>query len=194
MTVRDALKETGAAEGLLIMYRRIVPVPYGGKVGESDELIGYCRCKGGKLVPEDYDSYYMDEKIDRYELACDKEEGNYLVVWECKADLEIPVSEPWFSMRKSGKKKEDYREIKPYWYSRFCRIFSFVKNTNIPFEREWDRHWIRFRNGYGKARPSLMAEVTLHRDTSRPEWGAKEGKEYYVLKIHNIYEENAQAD
>ena len=194
MTIRDAIRKTRIPEGTLVMIRMVVPVQDDGKIIETDILTGYCRYRGGKLVPEDYDTYYVEEKIDRYELSCDKEEGDYLVVWKCKVALEIPVSEPWFSILKSGEKKEDYREIKPYWYSRFCRVFLFVKNTNIPFEKDWDRHWIRFRNGYGKARPSLMAEVTLHRDTGRPEWGAKEGKEYYVLRIHNTYEENAQAD
>jgi hypothetical protein len=108
---------------------------------------------------------------------------------ERKAAMEIPIAEPWFSMILSGEKKEEYREIKPYWYTRFKKVFSFVKNTTIPIERDWDKHWIRLRNGYGKARPSVMAEVTLRRDTGKAEWGAEEGKEYYVLKIHNVYQE-----
>ena len=188
MTVKDAIKEVGAKEGLLIMYRMIIPLSYDRKIRESDELIGYCRYKDGKLVPEDHDSYYIDEKIDKYEFVRDENE-DYLIVWECKAAMEIPISEPWFSMIKNGEKKEEYREIKPYWYARFRNVFTFVKNTDIPFEKDWDRHWVRFRNGYGKDRPSLMAEVTLHMDTGKPEWGAEEGKEYYVLKIHRIYQE-----
>ena len=34
-----------------------------------------------------------------------------------------------------------------------------------------------------------MAEVTLHRNIGKPEWGAEEGKEYYALKIRNVYQE-----
>ena len=191
MTVKDAIKEVGAKEGLLIMYRMIIPLSYDGKIRESDELIGYCRYKDGKLVPEDHDSYYINEKIDKYEFVRDEDE-DYLTVWECKAAIEIPISEPWFSMIKNGEKKEEYREIKPYWYERFRKVFAFVKNTDIPFEKDWDRHWIRLRNGYGKDRPSLMAEVTLRRDTGKAEWGAEEGKEYYVLKIHNVYQESVR--
>ena len=186
MTVKDAVRKIGAKEGLLIMYRRIMPLHHEGEIYESDILVGYCRYRDGELVPEDHDSYYIDEKIDKYELVHDEDE-DYLVIWECKAAMEIPVSEPWFSMIKNGEKKEEYREIKPYWHERFRKVFAFVKNTNIPFEKDWDKHWIRFRNGYGKDCPSLMAEVTLHRDTGKPEWGAEEGKEYYVLRIHRVY-------
>lgn len=188
MTVKDAIKETRAKEGLLVMYRRVMPIVYEGTVRESDILVGYCRYRNGKLVPEDYDSYYIEEKIDKYEFVRDENE-DYLIVWECKAAMEIPISEPWFSMIKSGKKKEEYRDIKPYWRTRFRRIFAFEKGADTPLEKEWDRHWVRFRNGYGKSRPSLMAEVTLHRGTGKLEWGAEEGKEYYVLRIHSVYQE-----
>ena len=192
MTVRDAIKEIGAEDGLLIMYRMIMPITHEGKVYGSDELIGYCRYKDGTLVPEDHDSYCIDERIDKYELVHDGNE-DCLIIWECRAAMEIPISEPWFSMIWSGEKKEEYREIKPYWSTRFRKIFPFVKNTDIPFERNWDTRWVCFRNGYGKSRPSLMAEVTLRRGTGKAEWGAEEGKEYYVLKIHNVYRGEPEA-
>lgn len=193
MTVKNALKETSAQDGLLVMYRMIIPIVDKGKIYESDELIGYCRYEKGNLVPEDWDSYYINEKIDRYEYL-EEEDEDCLVVWECKAELELPISEPWFSMILSGEKKEEYREMKPYWYARFKKVFSFVKNTTIPAESDWDKHWIRLRNGYGKDRPSAMAEVTLRRDTGKVEWGAEEGREYYVLEIHNVYQEPVRKD
>lgn len=38
--------------------------------------------------------------------------------------LTIPIKGKWFDMILSGEKKEEYREIKPYYKSRFKTIFS----------------------------------------------------------------------
>ena len=188
-TIRDAIRETGIPEGSLVMDRIMTPVPTQAGMALSDELIGYCRYQGGSLAPEDRESYCFDEKIDRFEYHKGKKgEEDYLIVWECPAALEIPVSEPWFSMIRNGTKKEEYREIKPYWTTRFRKVFPFVKNTNIPFENTF-RIWIRLRNGYGTGRPSFLAEVSLKKGYGKPEWGAEEGKEYYVLTVHAVCEE-----
>ena len=190
MTVKSALNKINARDGLLVMYRMMVPIINEEHIYESDELIGFCRYTDGKLVPEDGDSYDMNDKIDKYEYVHNQKE-EYLIVWECKADMTIPIAEPWFSMILSREKKEEYREIKDYLYQRFRKVFPFVKNTAIPLERNWDRRWIRFVNGYGKDRPSFLAECSLRLDTGNPKWGAEEGKEYYVLTIHKAYAEKS---
>lgn len=33
--------------------------------------------------------------------------------------LTLPIKKKWFDMILSGEKKEEYREIKPYWDTRF---------------------------------------------------------------------------
>ena len=33
--------------------------------------------------------------------------------------LTLPIKKKWFDMILSGEKKEEYREIKPYWFIRF---------------------------------------------------------------------------
>lgn len=191
MTIKDALKKIGAPEGILVMDRIMTPVPVQDGMILSDELVGYCRYRDGRLVPEDGDSYDIHERIDRFEYhKREKEEEDCLVVWERPAALELPVSEPWFSMIRNGEKKEEYREIKSYWTTWFRKIFPFVKNTNIPFENAF-RIWIRLRNGYGESRPSFLAEVSLKRGCGKPEWGAEKGKEYYVLMVHAVCEEES---
>ena len=80
----------------------------------------------------------------------------------------------------SGEKKEEYREIKPYYTSRFRHIWQ---GSLIGGEAE---RKIRFRNGYSDKSPSFIATVTLSIKTGRPEWGAEPGREYYVLKILEI--------
>ena len=47
---------------------------------KSDDLFGYCRydCKTSTLVPLDRDSYYLDEKVVKWEWH----ENGDLTVWE----------------------------------------------------------------------------------------------------------------
>lgn len=98
--------------------------------------------------------------------------------------LILPIKKKWFDMILSGEKKEEYREIKPYYKSRFAKIFEMHPYSYIP--TGLDIHEIIFRNGYRSDSPSLIASCRLDIKQGKPEWGAEEGKEYYVLKICDI--------
>lgn len=100
--------------------------------------------------------------------------------------LTLPIMGKWFNMILSGEKKEEYREIKPYYMVRFKKIFEMHPNSYIPTGKGIKK--IRFRNGYGSSRPEFIAECSLDIKTGREEWGAENGKEYYTLKIHQITE------
>ena len=91
--------------------------------------------------------------------------------------LTLPIKKKWFGMILSGEKKEEYREIKPYWTRRFSNIFTFFDTS----ERE-----VMFRNGYSENSQSFIAKVTLSIGTGREEWGAEPDKEYYILKILEV--------
>jgi len=104
--------------------------------------------------------------------------------------LILPIKKKWFDMILAGEKKEEYREIKPYYMTRFANIgllnmdldsFNYVPTGNV-------RHVI-FRNGYSGDSPSFAAKCVLSIGTGKPEWGAEPGKEYYVLKIVNDMDE-----
>ena len=90
--------------------------------------------------------------------------------------LTLPIKKKWFDMIKSGEKKEEYREIKPYYDSRF-------KNYNwaYPFE-------VMFRNGYGNDKPTIKCEVKLKTDFGFSKWGASIGEVCYVLEILSVEE------
>ena len=45
-----------------------------------------------------------------------------------------------------------------------------------------------FRNGYSKNSPFAIAECIIAVGLGKPEWGAKPGVEYYILKITKIKE------
>ena len=93
--------------------------------------------------------------------------------------LELPTKEPWYSMIFSGEKREEYREIKRYWEVRFIGA-GLLDSRGKPNGKI---KTVRFRNGYGKARPSFCADVALEIKSGVPAWGAEEGKLYYALSI-----------
>lgn len=102
--------------------------------------------------------------------------------------LILPIQGKWFNMILSGEKDEEYREIRPYYISRFRNIFEMYPYTCFPYGT--DRHEVMFRNGYRANSPSFIAECSLDVRPGRPEWGAEEGKDYFVLKIWRIKDRN----
>ena len=86
--------------------------------------------------------------------------------------LYLTIQKQWFDMILSGKKTEEYREIKPYYNLRLIG-------------RDYDN--IVFRNGYARDAPSLIVELKAIRfGTGKPEWGAVPNKKYFVLSLGNI--------
>jgi hypothetical protein len=97
--------------------------------------------------------------------------------------LTLPIKKQWFDMIRSGEKTEEYRERSSYYYKRFRNV-GFLNLAAPEYKAK-----ICFRNGYGKGAPAFVASCTLSIGTGKPEWGAEEGKEYYVLRIKRIEED-----
>ena len=72
--------------------------------------------------------------------------------------LDLPLKKQWYQMIESGIKKEEYREIKPYWEKRLldykgishdlqylacCKVFNIPKNVCKEYPRGYDA--VRFR-------------------------------------------------
>ena len=89
--------------------------------------------------------------------------------------LILPIKKQWFDMIATGEKKEEYREIKPYYDNRLKKYMS-------------KEFFIIFRNGYTYDSPSVKCKCKLRIGQGKPEWGAEEGKEYYILEILEIVE------
>lgn len=96
--------------------------------------------------------------------------------------LVLPIRKKWFDMILSGEKKEEYREIKPYYKSRF-KTAGLLDQYGLP---TISNARIAFRNGYSAGSPTIETKCTLDIKTGRPEWGAEPEKEYYVLKIETV--------
>lgn len=86
--------------------------------------------------------------------------------------LHLTIKKQWFDMILSGEKTEEYRDIKPYYN---LRLIGKEYDTAV------------FRNGYARDAPSLTIELKAIRfGTGKPEWGAEEGKTYFVLSLGKI--------
>ena len=93
--------------------------------------------------------------------------------------LILPIKKQWFDMIAKGEKAEEYREIKPYYRTRFQNI-NLLDSDGCA-----SGHYsiIGLRNGYSRKDPTLIVTVILDFGEGKPEWGAKEGETYYILKI-----------
>jgi hypothetical protein len=85
--------------------------------------------------------------------------------------LTLAIKKKWFDLIASGEKKEEYREIKPYYQTRFDKPITHIK----------------FTNGYGNSVPSVVVELLgISKGIPKPEWSEgtiEQGTEVYVLSL-----------
>ena len=99
--------------------------------------------------------------------------------------LTLPIKKQWFDMIAKGEKKEEYREIKPYFEKRFmyAGLLSYWTDDHMP---TGNISKIALRNGYSHCSPTMYVYVKLTIGEGQPEWGAEPNKKYYVLHIESI--------
>ena len=88
----------------------------------------------------------------------------------------LPIKKKWFDMILSGEKKEEYREIKPYYDTRLLKEFGLFKDGdeiikgNTHPQLDLSKKIIRFRNGYSSNSPYFDALCTLSIGIGNTEW------------------------
>ncbi len=110
--------------------------------------------------------------------------------------LTLTIAEPWFSMIRDGKKKEEYREIKDHYFHLLYNYAEMQKFFGVPpqpyhFYRPQVFHTKQFqknfdllvlRNGYRADSPKItFRNPKIRIGTGRTEWGAEYGKQYFVI-------------
>ena len=94
--------------------------------------------------------------------------------------LTLTLKRKWFDMIKQGIKKEEYREIKPYWIKRFIEDVFDAKRAHF---RRFDS--LVFTLGYPVADDSEkrieFKNPRIDICTGKPEWGAAKGVPYFVI-------------
>lgn len=113
-----------------------------------------------------------------------------------KKELILPLKKQWWDMIKSGVKKEEYREKKPFYIIRFSgglmKDISEVEADPDTICKVFNRRYsnVSFTLGYPKAddlsRRMNFNSPKLRIGTGNPDWGAEQGKEYFVIS----WEEN----
>ena len=111
--------------------------------------------------------------------------------------LTLSLKKNWFDMIASGEKKEEYREISPYWIKRLLRC-GFLCNGNCVFTDKIVcpacRHLkyasfdtVVFTLGYPKkddmTRRIAFKIEDIEISEGKEEWGAEAGKVYFVIKL-----------
>lgn len=114
--------------------------------------------------------------------------------------ITLLIKKKWFDMIRTGEKKEEYRDIKPYYITRFLKEMRFPKSWR---KNQNDIKWflaeleqiapnfytditIQFRNGYHKDAPTLLCKCRLRVGYGKPEWGAEPEVKYFILDIIEI--------
>ncbi|MBQ5635433.1 MAG: hypothetical protein IIV10_03895 [Alistipes sp.] len=83
--------------------------------------------------------------------------------------LYLPLKAQWYDMIEADVKKEEYREITDYWYSRIWRHRLSITH-------------VCFSYGYTKRRMTFEVEnIAIGR--GKPEWGAPEDRDVYIIKL-----------
>ena len=100
--------------------------------------------------------------------------------------LVLPIKKKWFDMIVSGEKKEEYREIKPYYTVRFRNAMYGVGRVRASDPEYLGWNWIILRNGYNRNAPFVYAKVKIRIGKGKPEWGAEPDTDYYVLEILDL--------
>lgn len=111
--------------------------------------------------------------------------------------LDLPLKAKWYEMIERGEKKEEYREIKPYWVKRlvpcthgcanghwsekYYRCVLNCKAVDVHINKYPHYTHVRFRYGYTK-RTMLFELKKILIGKGKPEWGAPD-RDVFILKI-----------
>jgi hypothetical protein len=91
--------------------------------------------------------------------------------------LYLTLKKQWFHMVAIGAKREEYREIKPYWDKRLNKHYDAVE----------------FRNGYAKDAPRVLVELkAIHKGVGSYIWGAPK-EPVYILELGKILKRSLNA-
>lgn len=107
-----------------------------------------------------------------------------------KKVLTLSVKKECFDKIVSNEKKEEYREIKPYWIKRLttnCEVvYDVVAETYCGKVLYRPYTHVLFINGYGDDKPRIEKEIeSIDIDRPRKGWCPDDflGKEFFVIRF-----------
>lgn len=104
---------------------------------------------------------------------------------EREKKITLPIKKQWFDMILNGQKKQEYREIKPYYTKRLCNMFDLGEKSLLDWlhRGSFQNIDVTFRNGYSGNSPSFTVPCMLFIGKGKEEWGAVPGVEYFIFQI-----------
>ena len=100
----------------------------------------------------------------------------------------LPIKKKWFDMIRSGEKKEEYREIKPYWMNRLGYWHESGE------QGYWDEGFSKFpdavcfRNGCSRdAQKFFVVTENIKFGKPKPEWSNNWNGEALIFELGTIY-------
>jgi hypothetical protein len=101
--------------------------------------------------------------------------------------LHLTLKRKWFDLIASGEKKEEYRDIKMYWATRLQNGFPSTYGIDRSASPDWKEYdYIHFTDGYNRPRAINVKFEGVQFGEGKPEWGAEQGKNYFVIKLGDI--------
>ena len=107
-----------------------------------------------------------------------------------KKVLTLSVKKEWFDKIVSNEKKEEYREVKPYWIKRLttnCEVvYDVVAETYCGKVLYRPYTHVLFINGYGDDKPRVEKEIeSIDIGKPRKGWCPDDflGKEFFVIRF-----------
>ena len=116
--------------------------------------------------------------------------------------LDLSLKHCWYDMIASGEKKEEYRDLRPYYANRLLYGCSLgVKQYwEEVFANAQTKDWfkpemllrdygsrfydaVRFHRGQGSPVTMLVECLGISVGKGKPEWGAPEDKEVFIIKL-----------
>ena len=98
--------------------------------------------------------------------------------------LHLVLKGKWHDMIESGIKKEEYREIRPYWINRLCETAAdsgICSGDNRNYVEICHFDEVRFHRGYTNTTMEFrVKDITI--GIGKPEWGAPDNK-VFIIKL-----------
>jgi hypothetical protein len=108
--------------------------------------------------------------------------------------LHLPLEAKWYKMIESGVKKEEYREIKPYWVNRLARCYKWCalsvlthldrcKQCHTDFNDIRTNGYTHVKFSYGYTKRNMTFEIeSITIGKGKLEWGAPD-EEVFKIKL-----------
>lgn len=98
-----------------------------------------------------------------------------------KRILHLTLKKKWFDMVASGEKKEEYRQLKQYWWQRLTNATSI--GGGMRSDKVFDV--VRFKNGYSKTAATIDVEwLGMEIGIGKREWGCTD--KCFIIKLGKL--------